>query len=600
VRQRNLYGIVFLLAVGLTALHGQVPGQNAGTPPWATAGSEPVVGMIPAPAVIASTHLMLPGQTLEAHLPLPDDGLKPVLSKQATAAARPASPPPSPPPPRPLPQGTVQRAIYLAQGERGPGKVDPGVIPAGGVGTAPEVPPPSREGSMLSLQVQGPSSSAPGQTLSCTVIARNPGSVVLAGVRVTLPLPETVRLIASEPVAERHGNTLEWHLGNLEVGSERRLKVDLITSEAGQLRLCPSALFSVAVGLHTRIVRPPFSLTVTAPENATIGSLVNWNIQVRNFTAKAIHRVVLTCRLSAGLGHPQGDTIETEVSDVEPGQERTLKLPVQALSPGRRVISLTATADGGLTAQAQGIVKVEELTLTLVAKGPRNARVGEDLTYHLELANPGSNSSGTIRLTQVLPEGLEFTSASHGGRHNPATQTISWTLEGLAPQQKHEVTFQARARNQGDWALAASLQIEGLAEVRTTHAIRIAASPLLRLEVTAHDNPVTLASETTYEVRVYNQGTVPASGVRLRMVLPDNLLPIQASAPTRWQIQGQQVHFAPVEQMRGRVAAVYRIRMRGVREGIGRFRIELTAEGLPKPIEQELTCRIQQPLASGR
>ena len=53
-----------------------------------------------------------------------------------------------------------------------------------------------------------------------------------------------------------------------------------------------------------------------------------------------------------------------------------------------------------------------------------------------------------------------------------------------------------------------------------------------------------------------------ADGVRLRLVLPDTLLPVQASAPTRWQIQGQQVLFDPIDQMRGKVAAVCRVRPR--------------------------------------
>ena len=465
MRQRNLYGIVILLGLGLTALPGQVPAQIAGTPApsasWATAGSEPAPGDAGAPAVIATTRSEKPVLSPEASLPPIDDGLKPIMSASATATARPG-PPPDPPPP--LLKESVQRALYSTTTDPAPGKIDPEVIPA--AAGPRELSPAALPGSMLALEMTGPSTAAPGQTLSCVVIARNIGSVVLAGVQVDLPLPESVRLIASEPIAEHRINAVSWVLGNLEAGAERRLKIDVATNNPGDLHLRPEAHFAAALGLHTSIVRPPFALTVSGPTTATVGGPIVWKIQVANHTAAPLRRVTLTCKLTAGLSHSQGDTIETEAPQgLAPGQVYSIDLNVLAIHQGRQVISLTASAEGETTAQAQGVVMVNELTLPLSLQGPRHARIGEELAFALNLTNPGNATSGPIRLTQGLPLGLEFTSASSGGLYNPATQTIAWALDSLPGGGRHEATFKARAKQTGDWALATAVQVEGMADV---------------------------------------------------------------------------------------------------------------------------------------
>jgi uncharacterized repeat protein (TIGR01451 family) len=605
VRQRNLNGIVLMLGAGLLALSGRVPGQNAPTPPapsaWAMGANEPVPAAPGGAAVIASSRPQVPGAAPETRVPAPDDNIKALMPKPPTAPVRPGPPAPLPPPPDPPPSGGVEPAVHVAP-PPAPGTPDVNILPVAAPPVVREAPPAlvapaaPADGALLSLDVRGPGTGAPGQVMSYALVARNRGSGVLAGVRVELPVPDGARMVASEPPAERNGNKLSWNLGNLQGGSERVVKIDLAAGETGDVHVCPSASFGVAVGLRTNVIRPPFGLTVVGPEHATVGTSGDWNIQVSNNTDRPLRKVLLSCRLSAGLVHPQGESIETEVPDgLLPGKVHHLTLKLHARDPGRQVIGLSANADGEMSAQTQAVVLVSEVTLALTADAPRRARVGETLALRLSVNNPGGNASGPIHVTQVLPGGVEFASAGSGGVYNPVTKTIAWSLESVPGGGHQDVEFKVQARQMGDWALAAAVQAENVAEVRTTRAIHIAAAPALTLEMMAHDNPLAAGAETTYEVRIYNAGPAPAGEVRLRLILPDNLLAVQASAPTRWQIQGQQVLFDPVEQMRGRVAAVYRLRVRAVRAGMGRCRAELTADGMTKPIQQELAARVTDP-----
>jgi hypothetical protein len=454
----------------------------------------------------------------------------------------------------------------------------------------------SSSGSTLLLKVEGPAEVAPGQMASFTVVARNAGTEALAGVGVELPLPDAIRLIGTEPIAERKGNRLSWNLGNLYGGAERRLKVDLDLGQSSELNLSPTGTFSVVTGLRSKVVRPMFDLAVLGPDSAVLGGKIIWRIRLANKGPTPTPHMSLTCRFSEGLAHEQGDHIQTDLpGGILPGKDYTINLPVAATRPGPQVISLSARADDGRTVQAQAIVKIDELALALAIHGPSLGRVGESLSYRIEVSNPypGSNRSGPIRLTQALPQGLEFIGASSGGVYNSVTHAVSWTLPGLPDQQRIETSFQVRAQQSGAWSLNGSAEAEGAVGARTEYASNIVTPPALSVDIAIPDGPLAVDGQTTYEVRIRNRGSQPVAGVRLGIVLPEILRATHASAPTGSRIQGSHVLFEPIGQMGAHVAAVYRIQVQGVSKGSSRFHVEVTADGLGKAIEQERSCQVQ-------
>ncbi len=275
-------------------------------------------------------------------------------------------------------------------------------------------------------------------------------------------------------------------------------------------------------------------------------------------------KVTLTCKLSDGLSHSQGNSIQTDVPNgLAPGQVFAVELPVQATRSGRQVISLSGIADGSKTAKAEAAVQVEDVHLTLALQGPRKGQVGEELSIRLTINNPGSNplngspggavgstpqsgiASGPLHLSLLLPTGLEFISTTSAGVCNPATKEVTWSLQGLPVQQSHELLVKVRARQDGDWALAGEVHGEGVAEVRATHAVHLTTPPVVLVELAQREDPLVPGGETTYEARISNRGTVPAAAVRVRMVLPDCLQAVEATAPTHGQIQGQRVRLRP-------------------------------------------------------
>lgn len=568
MRRGRLSRWTLLAGWGLLAVCGTPgPGQEPSAP--LTEG---------APAVIATSRSAPPTPPPgDLRLPPPDDGLLP---------------PPAPTPP-PVPPGTadevLRRADHLA-----PPKAEKETPIAPTAAVLPEPSPsPAARGSTLTLDVLGPDTAAPGQELAFQIVVGNPGPWVLAGVRVELPVAAGIRLLGAEPEGERRDDRVVWQLGNLEEGTERRLALRLLPGQAGELHLRPVATFAAALGLRCRIQRPPFTVTLAAPETAAIGDKVALQIAIINNGSAPIRRIGLRCELPDGLAHPQGALIEAELpEELAPGQTRTIPLEAQAQRAGRFPVRLTATGEGQREARAEASVAVSEAVLVLSLDGPRQGALGQELTYRLEMTSPGSGGQA-VRLTQWVPDGLEFAGASDGGTYSAADRAISWIVASPRQGQPRGVSYRVRVRKGGDWALHAAARGDRLADARLTRALHVEVQPALLLEVAAPDEPLPVGGEGTYAVRLYNQGQAAARDVALTVSLPEQVQLLAADGPMRWQAQGGKVRFEPLPGLRPRVDAVYRLRVRGLRGGEGRFRAEVESAGAGPPVRQELTSHVR-------
>ncbi len=59
---------------------------------------------------------------------------------------------------------------------------------------------------------------------------------------------------------------------------------------------------------------------------------------------------------------------------------------------------------------------------------PATAQTGSSIGYQISYTNAGPAESSNARITDVLPEGVEFVSATNGGTYNAATRTVTWDL----------------------------------------------------------------------------------------------------------------------------------------------------------------------------
>jgi extracellular elastinolytic metalloproteinase len=66
--------------------------------------------------------------------------------------------------------------------------------------------------------------------------------------------------------------------------------------------------------------------------------------------------------------------------------------------------------------------------VVVTGTAPATVASGANLTYTFKYTNAGPNASSNAKLTDVLPAGVDFVSATASGSYNATTRTVSWNL----------------------------------------------------------------------------------------------------------------------------------------------------------------------------
>ncbi len=437
------------------------------------------------------------------------------------------------------------------------------------------------------LEKVGSPTVAAGKPFAYEIVARNAGTVAVFNVRVDDEIPAGARFLNADPRPEVHGDRLTWNLGRLDVGAERRINVTIQPVGEGELTAGATVTFSASSSLKTLIIRPKLALTVTGPEGMQVGDPVEFQVRVTNVGTGPAMNVVLHDSLPAGLWHNQGHRIDADLGTLAPGETKIVPLQTTAVKAGPQVNETLVTAADGLKASAQCRVLVTEAILSLRTTGPKRRYLNREAQFNLELANAGSAPAADVLVTDQLPEGLEFVAASEGGVHDPTTRTVSWKVDTVAPAQKRSLWVKVLAKAPGDLVTRAAVQSPRGRELHAEASLRVEGIAALVCEVVDLENPIEVGAETTYEIRVFNQGTAPSTGMQVMANLPRGMVAKSASGPVPYHVQGQQVIFEPLPKLAPRADTVYRVRVAGLEAGDLRVKVQLTSDQVRVPVIQE-------------
>jgi uncharacterized repeat protein (TIGR01451 family) len=325
--------------------------------------------------------------------------------------------------------------------------------------------PPAIRGAALALEKVS-LAAEPRKSVAYEIVVRNVGAAPAHQVRVDDPLPEGARYLGGEPTAETADNWLTWKLGTLEPGAERRLRVEVQANGALDLASCGAlAAFATASQTPARAGRPQLTLTVTGPEGVAVGEPVVLHMKLANTGTAPATNIILYDRLPAGLRHPAGDEVETELGTLAPGESKSFTLQAIAVQPGRHINQAAASADGAAPAAAHTPITVREPELLLeVADLNDPLPVGAETTYEIRILNPGSAALTGLRVTATLPAGLALRDADGPTAYrSEGPRVVFEPLPQLDARADLLYRVRVRGREAGEWRFAVELKCDQLA-----------------------------------------------------------------------------------------------------------------------------------------
>lgn len=447
----------------------------------------------------------------------------------------------------------------------------------------------------ISLEKEAPPKAEVGQEFAYTIKVSNPGTVITPSAFLADVLPEGIQYISSSPEATVDGQKLSWKLGDLPVKEVRTVTIRVKATRPG--KFCNVAGVTAEIGLKrdakacTVVSQAGLSLTKTAPGETMICEPIAYKMVVTNTGDAPARNVKFADALPEGLTSEGIEAVQKDLGTLKPGESRTIAFEARASKPGTYVNKAVATAEGGFKADAEARTVVSQPALTLAKKAPARSYPNRDITYEITVTNAGDVAAQGVTLTDAIPEGGSFVSASDGGK--AAGGKVVWALGDLPVKESKTVTLKLRAAGLG--VLNNTAQVTARCAKASAEAqVQIVGIPAILLENWDDPDPIEVGAQTTYTVRVTNQGSAEDKGVVVACLLPAEEGFVSAQGPTAHAVDGQKVTFAPVKSLAPKEAIVYKVVVKGLKVGDVRFKVELTSDMMTTPAEKSESTHIYE------
>jgi uncharacterized repeat protein (TIGR01451 family) len=373
-------------------------------------------------------------------------------------------------------------------------------------------------------------------------------------------------------------------------------------------------------------------VTVNGPSTATVGSDVQFEVQVVNRGPGAATRVLVTDRFGDGLQHAvSASPMEHDLVDLPPGTTGRLLVAFRVTRAGETCQDITVTADGAAPASARRCLTASEAPqqvpatmppvqttesppattpptntgpLSVRKVGPDRQRVGEAARFRIEVTNTSNQSINDLEIADNFETSLQPAHATDGYTWLKGN-SLGWKIASLDAGKTtvREIEFTClrqtpRACNRVTVTAAGIDPIadEACLEVLGQPGDAAAATPPLGdLQVAVADtaDPIKAGGETTYQVLVSNAGTQSAFDVVVTATLGSDLKLLGLSAPVEASVLVESVKFQAIRELRaGENPLSFELRVQGVRPATARFHVDVTSRGQTKPASAEQTTEI--------
>ena len=451
-------------------------------------------------------------------------------------------------------------------------------------------------GPRIKIEKTAPAQAGVGDEFAYQIAVTNPSKVTATNVMVTDVLPASIKYVSSAPAAQVSGQKLAWSLGALDAGKSKPIVVKVQATKTGTFENCADVVADH--GLKGRacdttvVTAPQLVLEKSGPSEVVICDPITYTVMVKNTGDGPAMNVKIADNLPAGLTTEAGNrNVLVDVGTLKPGQSKRASYKAMASKTGAYSNTAMATADGGLKAESTHKVVVRQPVLVVTKTGPAARYVNRNGTYEITVTNKGDAAARDTMLTDSLPSGLTFISASDGGKL--AQGKVVWSLGSLAPNASRKVSITAKANRIGtlrNQVAAQAVCAEAAAEM-TTEVSGIAA---ILLEVIDVEDPIEMGANETYVIAVTNQGSAVGTGIKVTCKLPPEQEYVSSSGPTTATVAGKEVTFAPLSSLAPKAVATYRLVVRAMGTGDVRFGVELNSDQMTSPVNETESTHIYE------
>lgn len=220
--------------------------------------------------------------------------------------------------------------------------------------------------------------------------------------------------------------------------------------------------------------------------------------------------------------------------------------------------------------------------LALDCHVPEKIIAGRKVEVCLTVHNTGNIPQPDVAVTLPVPENSVVTATTDAGI--VANNSVSWVIANLPAGAAKQICTELKTLQPGTLIFNSTASSASVPPVQSSCETAVAGIPAILLEKADNPDPVSIGSNTTYTVKITNQGTADDSNVQVVVTIAPELAPVSTSEGT---IDGQTVTLPVVAKLPAKQAVTYQIVARGVTAGDGHTKFTLSSDELKTPITAE-------------
>ena len=433
------------------------------------------------------------------------------------------------------------------------------------------------------------------QTADFEIRVRNVGRVAADNVMVIDRVPDGTEFLGAEPTPARGGggSGLNWEIGTLAPGQEKRIRYQLKPTKPGEIGSVAQVVFATKASMRTVVTKPVLSIEHDTSPQVLMGDNFVFEVTVENQGDGAATDVIISEEVPAQLEYQAGfRQLEYEVGTLMPGQKKKLRLALRAGKVGKFRNVMFASGKGGLEAKHALDLEVVAPEIRVKTEGPNKRFLQRKATHQFTIENRGTAKATNVGLVARLPSGLRYISADNRGRYDSQSHAVYWKMpeltEGVAGTVEITTVPVSVGRQNIKFEAEADLKLFSSSD----HELVVEHLVDIFFDIDDAIDPIEVGSNTSYRMRVENQGTKAAGNVQLQVDFPPGLLPESVDGNLRHQIKGQRVIFEPISSLPPGQEVTMSINATGKSPGDHRVVANIRADGREVAFSKEDTTRV--------
>jgi len=488
----------------------------------------------------------------------------------------------------PIAAAPIRAVRAPIMGERGPTPARPELVAMSESGTSIiSRTYPWPECGIIRLDKDVPNEVEPDKPFDYSIKVTNLMDTTVTHVVITENLPDNFNFISANPTAQKDANKLMWEIESLGPKASRQITVSGTATHADSLGHYTTVVTPIIPAYaEIKIVQPKLILTKIAPEEVLLCDPIPVRFVVTNSGTGSAHNVRIVETLPPGLRTSEGKSeLVFDAGTLMAGQSQQFSTELQATKAGRYAGKAVASSTTGLRAESPVTTTVVSLpVLAIRMTGPERLNIGRPVTYEITVTNESDVPAKDAAIEGTIPEGVTSVKATAGAKLSGSK--LVWKFGTLAPNSSKNILVSYTPTKAGTLVNSATGTAYCAETVTSSMRTSVTGIPALLLEVVDVEDPIRVGSRATYVISVTNQGSAPATNIRIACDLEDYVRYVSSAGATAGAMNGTTVRFLPLGSLPPKTKVAWRVVVAALRPGDTRFKVILNADQLSRPVEE--------------